>query len=76
MKTVLFINGSPYKSENTATALKIMKDTFHKNGIQTIWFHISNKPVRGCIGCGKCGETHRFDFNDDVCNDLIESILQ
>lgn len=76
MKTILLINGSPNKDGNTATALKIMEDVFHKKEILTAWFHIENKLVRGCIGCGKCEKTHRCAFDDDVCNDLIESILQ
>lgn len=76
MKTILLINGSPNKNGNTATALKIMEEVFHEQEFLTAWFHIGNKPVRGCIGCGKCEKTHRCAFHDDVCNDLIESILR
>lgn len=43
--------------------------------MQIEWFHIGNKPVRGCIGCERCKDTHRCAFKDDGCNDLIEAML-
>lgn len=76
MKTILLINGSPNKNGNTAAALKIMEDVFHKEEFHTLRFDIGNKPVRGCVGCGKCENTHRCAFEDDVCNDMIEAMLQ
>lgn len=75
MKTALLINGSPNKNGNTASALKIAESVLNENDIQTVWFHIGNKPVRGCIGCDSCEKTHRCSFADDVCNDLIEAML-
>lgn len=75
MKTVLLINGSPNKTGNTAAALKIMEDVLLEQGIKTVWFQIGNKPVRGCIDCERCKETHRCAFADDVCNELIEAML-
>lgn len=76
MKKVLLINGSPNKKGNTATALKRIEEVLFGNGIECEWFHIGNKPVRGCIGCGKCENTHRCAFKDDVCNELIEAVLR
>lgn len=75
MKKVLLINGSPNQNGNTAAALKIVEDVLNKEDLQTVWFHIGNKPVRGCMGCGRCERTHRCVFDDDVCNKLIEMIL-
>lgn len=75
IKTVLLINGSPNKSGNTASALKIAEAVLMKNDIETEWFQIGNQPVRGCIGCDRCEKTHRCAFTDDVCNNLIEAML-
>lgn len=59
MKKILLINGSPNKNGNTVTALKIIEDFLSKGGMKIEWFHIGNKPVRGCIGCEQCKHTHR-----------------
>lgn len=76
MKTVLLVNGSPHSNGNTATALKIAEKIFLSYGMETKWFHLGNKPVRGCIDCGNCRQTHRCIFKDDMCNDLIEAMLK
>ena len=52
-----------------------MEKALHEKGIATEWFWVRNKPVRGCIDCGQCSKTFRCAFSDDVCNDLIEAIL-
>lgn len=75
MKNLLLINGSPNKNGNTASALRIAETVLHERGIETTWFHLGGKPVRGCIGCEKCGRTHRCAFMDDPCNALIEAML-
>ena len=31
-----------------------MKKVFENNGIETEIFNLGNKPISGCIGCGKC----------------------
>lgn len=48
----------------------------NEKGVDTEWFWIGNKSVRGCIDCGQCGKTFRCVFSDDVCNNLIEAILK
>ncbi|PXV95842.1 multimeric flavodoxin WrbA [Lachnotalea glycerini] len=69
---VLLINGSPNKEKCTYTALKEVADQLNKNDIETEIFHIGNKPVRGCIGCGKCSSNqNRCVFNDDTVNEAI-----
>ena len=68
---VLLINGSPHAKGNTAIALAEVARQLAKNGIdsETVW--IGNKPVRGCIACGKCREKPgACIFNDDVCNSI------
>lgn len=76
MKRVLLVNGSPNRDGNTKAALGIAEKVFREEGLEILTFELGNKPVRGCIGCGKCALTHRCAFNDDVCNELIEKLLK
>ena len=76
MKKVLLINGSPHKNGNTAAALKIMEKELQGSGIETLWFQLGAKPVRGCIACERCAGTHRCVFDDDQCNEMIEKLLE
>jgi len=73
---VLLVNGSPNHNGCTYTALTEVAKTLEENGIDTQWFHIGTKPVRGCVACRKCSETGICVFNDDVCNELIEKIRE
>ncbi len=75
-KMVLLINGSPNANRNTAAALKTMKTVFTARGLQTVWFQLGSKPVRGCIDCERCAQNGHCVFADDLCNDLIEAITQ
>lgn len=69
---VLLINGSPNKNGCTYTALTEVANQLNKNEIETEIFHIGNKPIRGCIGCGKCASNgRRCIFDDDVVNEAI-----
>lgn len=69
---VLLVNGSPHQQGNTAVALAEVAAQLKKNGIdsETLW--IGNKPVRGCIACGRCKSNGdgRCVFDDDVCNSI------
>lgn len=71
---VLLINGSPNEKGCTFTALEEVEKELQNQGIETEIFHIGNKAIRGCIGCGKCRENkkNRCVFNDDVVNTAIE----
>lgn len=73
---VLLINGSPRKEGNTYTALSEVARQLEKNGISAEIIWIGNKPVRGCIACGKCKEkgNNRCAFDDDVTNTIIEAM--
>ncbi len=76
VKTVLLVNGSPRKNGNTAAALKLFEQEIQKYDIDTAWFQLDGKPVRGCIACGRCAAEHRCAFKDDQCNELIEAMLR
>ena len=73
---VLLINGSPRVNGNTARALKEVADTLAVEEIETETVWIGNRPVRGCIACGKCRENGngRCVFDDDVANSIIEKL--
>ena len=72
---VLLINGSPRKCGNTFTALSEIAKTLEKEGFDAEIAWIGNKPVRGCIACGRCKSGKPYPdghkgcvFNDDICN--------
>lgn len=77
---VLLINGSPRANGNTAVALQEMEKVFTQEGILTETVHVGNKDIRGCIACGKCGQTGKCVFDDlvnetapkfEVCDGLV-----
>lgn len=74
MKKILLVNGSPRKEGCTYTALREVADSLEKEGLETEIFQIGMKAVHGCIACGKCRELGRCVFDDDVCNQLSESM--
>ena len=74
---VLMINGSPRQKGNTALALSEIARQLEKNGISSEIVWIGNKPVRGCIACGKCARNgSRCGFDDDICNRISEKFAQ
>ena len=71
---VLLINGSPRKNGNTQIALEEVSKTLEECGVQTEIIQIGNKPVRGCIACGKCHELGKCVFQDDLYKNIRESL--
>lgn len=71
---VLLINGSPRQEGNTYTALAEVAKQLAKEGIESEIVWIGNKPVRGCIACGRCTVKGlgRCVFDDDICNMISE----
>lgn len=63
---VLLLNGSPHREGCTYTALCEVASVLNKEGIDTEFFWIGNKPVGGCIACLKCREKGACIFNDMV----------
>lgn len=70
---VLLINGSPNQYGCTFTALSEVGRTLEKHGIETEMLYLGKQPVAGCIACGKCRETGRCVFQDEV-NPLVERL--
>lgn len=70
---VLLLNGSPRQDGNTATLLREAAAQLAKNGIESEFANIGNRPVRGCVACGQCHAQNlgHCVFSDDVCNDVI-----
>lgn len=65
---VLLVNGSSHLKDGTWQALGLVEEALHENGIETEWFWIGNKPVRGCIDCQKCAKTLPFCTYNILCN--------
>jgi multimeric flavodoxin WrbA len=63
---VLLINGSPNANGCTFTALSEISKTLKENDIDTEMIQVGDKEIRGCSGCGKCGELKKCVFNDMV----------
>ena len=70
---VLLINGSPNEHGCTYTALSEVSDTLCQYGVDTEILYLGKKPVAGCIACGKCRETGRCVFEDQV-NKTLEQL--
>ena len=70
---VLMINGSPRPNGNTAMALREMEKIFAQEGVETELIHVGNKDIRGCIACGKCGQTGKCVF-DDLVNETAPKL--
>lgn len=73
---VLLINGSPHKNGCTFTALSEVAGQLNAQGIDTHILHIGNKPIQGCIACGKCLQTGRCVFENDPVNECIDRLKQ
>ncbi|MGI6108948.1 MAG: flavodoxin family protein [Eubacteriaceae bacterium] len=71
---VLLINGSPHENGNTRAALDDVIEELQDNGIQTELYWVGMKAVHGCIACGKCNETHRCIFNEDIVNEVLDEM--
>lgn len=73
---VLLVNGSPHENGCVYTALSEIQSQLKKYDIDSEIFHIGKNPVRGCIACGGCSKTGKCAFDDDVCNNLLEKMLE
>ena len=69
---VLLANGSPHADGYTAKQLGLVEEGLHEGGVETVWWQLGGKPVRGCIDCQHCEKTHRCAFDDDGANELID----
>lgn len=71
---VLLVNGSPKKSGCTATVLSVVAEELNKCGVETEMFWTGNKPIMGCLGCGKCAETKRCWYAEDTVNSFLDKV--
>lgn len=70
---VLLINGSANKNGCTYTALSEAAAVLEQEGIACKIVQLGGKPVRDCIGCGKCARLGgKCVFDDDIVNEIIE----
>lgn len=70
---VLLINGSANKNGCTYTALSEAAAVLEQEGIACKIVQLGAKPVRDCIGCGKCAQLGgKCVFDDDIVNEIIE----
>lgn len=76
MMKVLLINGSPHKNGCTHTALSEVAKALNNNNIESEIIHIGMKAIQGCIDCGKCRETRKCYFDDEVYNNLLIKIKE
>lgn len=72
---VLLINGSPHKEGCTFTALSEIARTLNENGVETVIFHIGNRPVGGCTACGGCKKLGKCVFEDSV-NEALPKVAE
>jgi multimeric flavodoxin WrbA len=70
------INGSPHEKGCTYTALSEVARQLGEEAIETNIFHIGDKAIRGCIGCGSCDKTGYCVFKDDAVNACIDLARQ
>lgn len=67
---VLMLNGSAKAKGNTNRALVEIGEELKKAGIDYEIFQVGPKPIRDCIGCGRCTEEGCV-FTDDTVNEFI-----
>ncbi len=73
---VLLLSGSPRMGGNSYIALKEVGNELERNGVEYQIIEIGNKPVRGCIACGKCVELGRCTFDDDLYNKVYQAVKE
>ncbi|MDD2956268.1 MAG: flavodoxin family protein [Oscillospiraceae bacterium] len=72
---VLLLNGSPHARGCTFTALSEVENQLKAEGLETELIHVCARPVRGCIGCGRCAvNQHRCVFGDDPVNTVLDKM--
>lgn len=66
----LLINGSPHAKGCTYIALSELAKTLEAEGIEAEILHVGHQDIRGCIACGKCRETGKCVFDDELTSRL------
>lgn len=68
---VLMVNGSSNLKGCTFTALTEVGQALEKQGINYEIFQLGPKPIRDCIGCGRCHDG-KCVFQEDGINQFVE----
>lgn len=63
---VILVNGSPKEKGSTYTALLEVEKKLNEYNIETEIFHVGDKPISGCRGCGACKKLGKCIFDDSV----------
>ncbi len=73
---VLLVNGSPHREGCVFTALSEVAGALGRNGVGSEIFWIGNRPVQGCIGCGRCRGPAgaRCVFRDELYRAFVEKL--
>lgn len=69
---VILLNGSPNKTGCTYTALSVIAERLHENGVDSEIVYVGDN-ARGCMSCGACSKTGRCAFDDKV-NEVAEKL--
>lgn len=69
---VLMINGSANEHGCTYTALHIIEETLHNEGIDTEIIWLGDEAMQDCVGCNACEKLGKCIFEDDIVNELLE----
>lgn len=77
MKVVAF-NGSPNKSGNTYSAIKVVTDELEKEGIEIEIIHIGNEAINGCMACDGCArnQDQKCVQTKDNVNEWIDKMAK
>lgn len=73
MKKALLINGSPRRDGCTFTALDELQKALSGAGVVSDLLWLGTKPTQDCTACGRCGETGRCVFADQV-NEVLDRL--
>jgi multimeric flavodoxin WrbA len=71
---VLGISGSPRANGNTAFAIRYALEIIEKEGLETKYVTLSDKDIRPCTGCWKCGETYSC-WQDDDMQEILDAMV-
>jgi multimeric flavodoxin WrbA len=76
---VTAINGSPRAGSNTGAAIEIilceLRRELQKESIETEIITVGNKPLRGCVACGKCYDAGSCAIDDGAVK-IIEKMRE
>ena len=76
MKVVAF-NGSPRENGNTSILINYALKELEEQGIETELINITERPVRGCMGCRLCATNKdgKCVIKNDLINEYIEKMI-